>query len=328
MSTSNKDYNIGAKIAKQISNIQDNMTMNDNIYLNKPKANAGKPCCPYCRSENIDTVSDITAGKGGHIAYYCNNCNRYFLTPQFNTINQNQIKTYTTEEERNNDHVSEAPKEDLDRIGSTVCELMAEKGFTRINQALDFLAKHYQETKDIIPQKKQRTSPGKMTIDDVEKYIKVRAYPNSPCGHMPTNASITITYVKAFTETMDSIDTATFVCPSINNLKYQWIEFLIKTGLQEDCISSFSVDIYIWDSAYIESISSALDSLISTIYVDDENITNKKITEEERQEILNNILGSGYFEGSDKIIYPHIITAKDPNTGIMVKSVKRYWGEE
>ena len=202
MSTNNKDYNIGAKIAKQISNIQDNMTMNDNIHLNKPKANADKPCCPYCRSENIDTVSDTSTGKDVHIAYYCNHCNKYFLTPQFNTINQHQIKTYTTEEEHNNDHVSEAPKEDIDRIGSTVCELMAEKGFTRINQALDFLAKHYQETKDIIPQKKQRTSPGKMTIDDVDKYIKISESTKSQ-RLFTTNAAITILYVREFTDAID-----------------------------------------------------------------------------------------------------------------------------
>ena len=75
MSTNNKDYNIGAKIAKQISNIQDNMTMNDSIHLNKPKVKSSNPCCPYCGSENIDTVSDIIAGKGDYIAYYCNNCN-------------------------------------------------------------------------------------------------------------------------------------------------------------------------------------------------------------------------------------------------------------
>lgn len=326
MSTNNKDYNIGAKIAKQISNIQDNMTMNDNF--NEPKVKSDKPCCPYCGSENIDTVSDITAEEGSNIAYYCNNCNGYFITPQFNRVNNHQITAYNTKEERDKDYASGAMKEDLSLIESTICELMAEKGFTRTNQVIDFLAKHYQETKDIVYKKKHRTSPGKMTIDDVEKYIKVRAYPNSPCGHITTNASITITYVKAFTETMDSIDTATFICPSINNLKYQWIEFLRKTGLQEDCIASFSVDISIWDRAYIESISSAIDSLIDTIYVDDENITNKKITEEDRQEILKNILGSGYFEGSDKIIYPHIITAKDPKSEIFTKSVKRYWGEE
>ena len=326
MSTNNKDYNIGAKIAKQISNIQDNMTMNDNIHLNKPKANADKPCCPYCRSENIDTVSDITAGKGGHIAYYCNNCNEYFISPSTtgNREKEHQIKAFNNKEER----AKESGDQTQRHLASLFAQIMNEHDFSHPDEGINFLLQHYEKTRDMMQPKKRRTSPGKMTIDDVEKYIKVRAYPNSPCGHMPTNASITITYVKAFTETMDSIDTATFVCPSINNLKYQWIEFLIKTGLQEDCISSFSVDISIWDSAYIESISSALDSLISTIYVDDENITNKKITEEERQEILNNILGSGYFEGGNKIIYPHIITAKDPNTGIMVKSVKRYWGEE
>lgn len=285
-----------------------------------------KPCCPYCGSEDIDRISDPTSKDKLIAYYYCNNCNEYFISPSTtgNQEKEHQIKAFNNKEER----AKESGDQTQRHLASLFAQIMNEHDFSHPDEGINFLLQHYEKTRDMMQPKKHRTSPGKMTIDDVEKYIKVRAYPNSPCGHMPTNASITITYVKAFTETIDSIDTATFVCPSINNLKYQWIEFLIKTGLQEDCIASFSVDISIWDSAYIESISSALDSLISTIYVDDKNITNKKITEEERQEILNNILGSGYFEGSNKIIYPHIITAKDPNTGIMVKSVKRYWGEE
>lgn len=285
-----------------------------------------KPCCPYCGSEDIDRNSDLTSKDKLIAYYYCNNCNEYFISPSTtgNQEKEHQIKAFNNKEER----AKESGDQTQRHLASLFAQIMNEHDFSHPDEGINFLLQHYEKTRDMMQPKKHRTSPGKMTIDDVEKYIKVRAYPNSPCGHMPTNASITITYVKAFTETIDSIDTATFVCPSINNLKYQWIEFLIKTGLQEDCIASFSVDISIWDSAYIESISSALDSLISTIYVDDKNITNKKITEEERQEILNNILGSGYFEGSNKIIYPHIITAKDPNTGIMVKSVKRYWGEE
>ena len=325
MSTNNKDYNIGAKIAKQISNIQDNMTMNDNIHLNKPKANSDKPCCPYCRSENIDTVSDITAGKGGHIAYYCNNCNGYFITPQFNTINQHQIKTYTTEEERDKDYVSEAPKEDIDRIGSTVCELMAEKGFTRINQALDFLAKHYQETKDIIPQKKkQRTSPGKMTIDDVEKYIKISESTKSQ-RLFTTYAAITITYVRAFTDTMDSIDTVSFNCSDIDDLKKQWDKFRSSKNLQEDCIASFYTDVSMWDKAYVDDLNKALTGFIEAIYVDDDD--RNIFFEEDRKEILKIILDHINFKADGKIIYPHVETTRDPDTGRMVQTVKRYWGE-
>ena len=325
MSTNNKDYNIGAKISKQISNIQDNMTMNDNIHLNKPQVKSDKPCCPYCRSENIDTVSDITAGKGGHIAYYCNNCNGYFITPQFNTINQHQIKTYTTEEERNNDHVSEAPKEDLDRIGSTVCELMAEKGFTRINQALDFLAKHYQETKDIIPQKKkQRTSPGKMTIDDVDKYIKISESTKSQ-RFFATNAAITITYVRAFTDTMDSIDTISFNCSDIDDLKNQWNKFRLAKNLQEDCIAAFHTDVSMWDKAYVDDLNKALTGFIEAIYVDDDD--RNIFFEEDRKEILKIILDHINFKADGKIIYPHVETTRDQDTGRMVQTVKRYWGE-
>ena len=324
MSTNNKDYNIGAKISKQISNIQDNMTMNDNIHLNKPKANTDKPCCPYCRSENIDTVSDITAGKGSHIAYYCNNCNGYFITPQFNTINQHQIKTYTTEEERNNDHVSEAPKEDLDRIGSTVCELMAEKGFTRINQALDFLAKHYQETKDTIYKKKQRTSPGKMTIDDVDKYIKISESTKSQ-RFFATNAAITITYVRAFTDIMDSIDTISFNCSDIDDLKNQWNKFRLAKNLQEDCIAAFHTDVSMWDKAYVDDLNKALTGFIEAIYVDDDD--RNIFFEEDRKEILKIVLDHINFKADGKIIYPHVETTRDPDTGRMVQTVKRYWGE-
>lgn len=324
MSINNKDYNIGAKIAKQISNIQDNMMMNDNIHLNKPKANTDKPCCPYCRSENIDTVSDITAGKGGHIAYYCNNCNGYFITPQFNTTSKHQIKTYATEEERDKDYASEAPKEDLDRIGSTVCELMAEKGFTRINQALDFLAKHYQETKDIIYKKKQRTSPGKMTIDDVDKYIKISESTNSQ-RFFATNAAITITYVRAFTDTMDSIDTISFNCSDIDDLKKQWNKFRSAKNLQEDCISAFHTDVSMWDKAYVDDLNKALTGFIEAIYVDDDD--RNIFFEEDRKEILKIVLDRINFKADGKIIYPHVETTRDPDTGRMVQTVKRYWGE-
>lgn len=322
MSTGNKDYNIGAKIAKQISNIQDNMTVNNNF--NEPQVKSDKPCCPYCGSENIDTVSDTSTGKDVHIAYYCNHCNRYFLTPQFNTTSKHQINTYATEEERNNDHVSEAPKEDLDRIGSTVCELMAEKGFTRINQALDFLAKHYQETKDIIPQKKQRTSPGKMTIDDVDKYIKISESTKSQ-RLFTTYAAITITYVKAFTDTMDSIDTVSFNCSDIDDLKKQWNKFRSAKNLQEDCIASFYTDVSMWDKAYVNDLNKALTGFISAIYVDDDD--RNILSEEDRKEILKIVLDHINFKADGKIIYPHVETTKDPDTGRMVQNVKRYWKE-
>lgn len=325
MSTNNKDYNIGAKIAKQISNIQDNMTMNDNIHLNKPKANTDKPCCPYCRSENIDIVSDITAGKGGHIAYYCNNCNGYFITPQFNTTSKHQIKTYATEEERDKDYASEAPKEDLDRIGSTVCELMAEKGFTRINQALDFLAKHYQETKDIIPQKKKRrTSPGKMTIDDVDKYIKISESTKSQ-KFFATIAAITIIYVKAFTDTMDSIDKVTFNCSDIDDLREQWNKFRSAMNLQEDCISAFHTDVSMYNKAYIDDLNKALTGFIEAIYIDDDD--RNAFLEEDRKEILKMVLDYINLKADGKIIYPHVETERDPYTGRMVQIVKRHWGE-
>lgn len=285
-----------------------------------------KPCCPYCGSEDIDRISDLTS-KDKLIAYYCNNCNEYFISPSItgNQEKEHQIKAFNNKEER-----AKASGDETQRhLANLFAQIMNEHDFSHPDEGINFLLQHYEKTRDMMQPKKHRTSPGKMTIDDVEKYIKVRAYsPNSPCGYQTTFANVTITYVKAFTETMDSIDTVTFNCCSINNLKYQWIGFLRKTGLQEDCIASFSVDISIRDKAYIEDMNSALDSLIAAIYVDDENITNKKITEEDRQEILKNILGSSYFEGSDKIIYPHIITAKDPKTGIMAKSIKRYWGEE
>ena len=283
-----------------------------------------KPCCPYCGSEDIDRISDLTS-KDKLIAYYCNNCNEYFISPATtgNQEKEHQIKTFNNKEER----AKESGDETQRHLANLFAQIMNEHDFSHPDEGINFLLQHYEKTRDMMQPKKRRTSPGKMKIDDVEKYIKVRANPNGPYGHFTTNAEITITYVKAFTDTVESIDTATFNCPSINNLKYQWIEFLRKTGLQEDCIAFFSVDISIRDKAYIEDINSALDSLIASIYVDDENITNKKITEEDRQEILKNILGSSYFEGSDKIIYPHIVAAKDPNTGIMAKSVERYWGE-
>lgn len=322
MSTNNKDYK--AKIAKQISNIQDNMTMNGNNHFNEPQLKSDKPCCPFCGSENIDIVSDTSTGKDVYIAYYCNHCNRYFLTPQFNTINQHQIKTYSTEEERDKDYASEAPKEDFYRIGSTVCELMAEKGFTRINQALDFLAKHYQETKDIIYKKKQRTSPGKMTIDDVDKYIKISESTKSQ-RLFTTYAAITITYVRAFTDTMDSIDTVSFNCSDIDDLKKQWDKFRSSKNLQEDCIASFYTDVSMWDKAYVDDLNKALTGFISAIYVDDDD--RNILSEEDRKEILKIVLDHINFKADGKIIYPHVETTRDPDTGRMVQTVKRYWGE-
>ena len=323
MSTNNKDYNIGAKIAKQISNIQDNMMENNNF--NEPKVKSDKPCCPYCRSENIDTVSDITAEEGSHIAYYCNNCNGYFITPQFNRVNNHQITAYNTKEERDKDYASGDMKEDLSLIKSTICELMAEKGFTRTNQVIDFLAKHYQETTDIIPQKKKRrTSPGKMTIDDVDKYIKISESTKSQ-RLFTTYAAITITYVKAFTDTMDSIDTVYFTCSDIDDLKKQWNKFRSSKNLQEDCISAFHTDVSMCDKAYVDDLNKALTGFINAIYVDDDD--RNILSEEDRKEILKIVLDHINFKADGKIIYPHVETTKDPDTGRMVQNVKRYWRE-
>ena len=324
MSTNNKDYNIGAKIAKQISNIQDNMTMNDSIHFNKPKANADKPCCPYCRSENVDIISDASTRKDGKIAYYCKICNRFFLNPPFNIINQHQIKTYTTEEERDKDYVSGALEEDLSRVESTICELMAEKGFTKTNQALDFLAKHYQETKDIIYKKKQRTSPGKMTIDDVDKYIKISESTKSQ-RLFTTYAAITITYVRELTDTMNSIDTVSFNCSDIDDLKNQWNKFRSSKNLQEDCIASFYTDVSMWDKAYVDDLNKALTGFIKAIYVDDDD--RNILSEEDCKEILKMVLDHVNSKANGKIIYPHMETTKDPDTGRMVQNVKRYWRE-
>lgn len=323
MITSNEDYNVEAKIAKQISSIQDNMMENNNF--NEPKVKSDKPCCPYCRSENIDTVSDITAEKGSHIAYYCNNCNGYFIIPQFNRVNNHQITTYNTKEERDKDYASGAMKEDLSLIESTICELMAEKGFTRTNQVIDFLAKHYQETKDIIPQKKKRrTSPGKMTINDVDKYIKISESTKSQ-RLFTTYAAITITYVKAFTDTMDSIDTISFNCSDIDDLKKQWDKFRSSKNLQEDCIASFYTDVSMWDKAYVNDLNKALTGFIEAIYVDDDD--RNILSEEDRKEILKIVLDHINFKVDGKIIYPHVETTRDPDTGRMVQTVKRYWGE-
>ena len=301
MITSNEDYNVEAKIAKQISSIQDNMMENNNF--NEPKVKSDKPCCPYCGSENIDTVSDITAEEGSHIAYYCNNCNGYFITPQFNRVNNHQITAYNTKEERDKDYASGAMKEDLSLIESTIRELMAEKGFTRTNQVIDFLAKHYQETKDIIYKKNQRTSPGKMTIDDVDKYIKISESTNSQ-RFFATNAAITITYVRAFTDTMDSIDTISFNCSDIDDLKKQWNKFRSAKNLQEDCISAFHTDVSMWDKAYVDDLNKALTGFIEAIYVDDDD--RNIFFEEDRKEILKIVLDHINFKADGKIIYPHV----------------------
>lgn len=322
MSTNNKDYSIGAKIAKQISSIQDNMTAN--INFNESQVTSDTPCCPFCLSENIDIVSDITAGKG-QIAYYCNNCNEYFLTPMFNTTNQPKIKTYIAEEEHDKGYVSEVMEGNSGLVISTICELMDKKGFTKTNQALDFLAKHYQETKDIIPQKKQhRRSPGKMTIYDVDKYIKISESTKSQ-RFFATNAAITITYVRAFTDTMDSIDTISFNCSDIDDFKKQWNKFRSAKNLQEDCISAFHTDVSMWDKAYVDDLNKALTGFIEAIYVDDDD--RNIFFEEDRKEILKIILDHINFKADGKIIYPHVETTRDPYTGRMVQTVKRYWGE-
>lgn len=321
MGTNNKDYNIGAKIAKQISSIQDNMTANNNF--NEPQVKSYKPCCPYCGSENID-MSNIAEWKDYHVSYYCNNCNRYFLTPQLNFINQNQIKTYATEEESDKDYVSGALEGDLSRVASTICELMTEKHFTDRNQALDFLAKHYQETKDIIPQKKRRTSPGKMTINDVDKFIKISESTKSQ-RLFTTYAAITITYVRAFTDTMDSIDTVSFNCSDIDDLKKQWNKFRSTKNLQEDCIASFYTDVSMWDKAYVDDLNKALTGFIEAIYIDDDD--RNIFFEKDRKEILKMVLDYINSKADSKIIYPHVETTKDPDTGLLVQNVKRYWRE-
>lgn len=321
MGTNNKDYNIGAKIAKQISSIQDNMTANNNF--NEPQVKSYKPCCPYCGSENID-MSDIAEWKDYHASYYCNNCNRYFLAPQLNFINQHQIKTYATEEERDKDYVSGALEGDLGRVASTICELMTEKHFTDRNQALDFLAKHYQETKDIIPQKKCRTSPGKMTINDVDKFIKISESTKSQ-RLFTTYAAITITYVRAFTDTMDSIDTVSFNCSDIDDLKKQWNKFRSTKNLQEDCIASFYTDVSMRDKAYVDDLNKALTGFIEAIYIDDDD--RNIFFEKDRKEILKMVLDYINSKADSKIIYPHVETTKDPDTGLLVQNVKRYWRE-
>lgn len=319
MSTNNKDYSIGAKIAKQISSIQDNMTANNNF--NESQVTSDTPCCPFCLSKNIDIVSDITAGKG-QIAYYCNNCNEYFLTPLFNTDNQPKIKTYIAEEEHDKGYVSEVMEGNSGLVISTICELMDKKGFTKTNQALDFLAKHYQETKDIIYQKKKR-SPGKMTIDDVEKYIKINESTKSE-RFFTTNAAITITYVKAFTDAMESIDTISFNCSDVDDLKKQWNKFRSVKDLQDDCITAFHVDVSMWDKAYVDDLNKALTGFIEAIYIDGND---RNISFEDCKEILKMALDHINSKANGKIIYPHVDAIIDPDTRQMVHIVKRYWRE-
>lgn len=321
MSTNNKNHSIGAKIANQISSIQDSMVYNN---LDKSQVKSDNPCCPYCRSENIDIISDASTRKDGRIACYCNDCNKYFIYPQFNTINQHQIKTYTTEEDRYKDHVSEDLEEDLGSAAETIRELMTEKHFTDRNQALDFLVKHYQETKDIIPHKKKRRSPGKMTIDDVDKYIKISESTENQ-RLFTTYAAITITYVKVFTDTMDSVDTISFHCSSIDELKEQWNKFRSDKNLQEDCIASFYTDVSKWDKAYIDDLNKALTGFIKAIYIDndDRNI----LLEEDREKIMKMVLDYIKVKANGKVVYPHVESTKDPDTGRIVQNVNRYWRE-
>ena len=268
-------------------------------------------------------MSDITKWKDGHVSYYCNNCNRYFLTAQLNFINQHQIKTYATEEERDKDYVSGALEGDLSSVASTIRELMAEKGFTKTNQALDFLAKHYQETKDVIPQKQNRRYPGKMTINDVDKYIKISESTKSQ-RFFATIAVITIIYVRTFTDTMDSIDTVSFNCSDIDDLKKQWNKFISAENLQEDCITAFHADVSMYNKVYLDDLNKALTGFIESIYIDDDrNI----FFEEDRKEILKMVLDHINLKADGKIIYPHVETERDPYTGRMVQTVKMYWGE-
>lgn len=284
-----------------------------------------KECCPYCGTENIDVVSDPMS-NGKLIAYFCNECNEYFVAPAFKIAKKpHQINIFNSKEER-----AKASGDETQRhLASLFAQIMNEHDFSHPDEGINFLLQHYEKTRNEIQPKKHRTSPGKMTIDDVEKYIKIRAYPNSPCGYQTTFANVTITYVKAFTDTVESIDTVTFACCSINNLKYQWLEFIEKKDLQEDCISAFSVDLTEYDKRYLGIIDSFVTQLLDLIYIDHEQSVKKKPTKEECDEIMNNILSSNYFDPfKRKIIYPHIVATKDPKTGITVRSVKRYWREE
>ena len=322
MGYTKKEYKLGTEISKQISNIQESMTMNE--QLNERNATSNKPCCPYCGSDNIDTVSDVSSGKYVHVAYFCNNCDRYFLYPQFKDLSP-KIKAYTNIEDRDK---AKSNEDNLSCMPSIINELMAEKGFTTVNQALDFLAKHYSETKDFTKPKKHRTSPGKMTIKDAEKYIKINKYPKSPCGFLDTFVNVTITYVKAFTDDIESIDTVSFTCDDIVSLQFLWTEFADKNGLYEDCISAFSIDLTEADKRYVDSINKFITEVLLKRILAWDYRTNPP-SDKERDEIIKNILDSSYFSNfKSKIIYPHTDTVRDPDTGRKVQTVKRYWGEE
>ena len=62
MSTNNKDYNIGAKIAKQISSIQDNMMENNNF--NEPKVKSDKQIIKWLKNPHSDSAEYKMWGNG------------------------------------------------------------------------------------------------------------------------------------------------------------------------------------------------------------------------------------------------------------------------
>ena len=80
-----------------------------------------------------------------------------------------------------------------------------------------------------------------------------------------------------------------------------------------------------WDKAYVDDLNKALTGFIEAIYVDDDD--RNIFFEEDRKEILKIILDHINFKADGKIIYPHVETTRDPDTGRMVQTVKRYWGE-
>lgn len=171
-----------------------------------------------------------------------------------------------------------------------------------------------------------RTSPGKLTINSAGKSIKINEYVNDRTGHPYTLTEVMITYVKDFDDEKDYTDTVIFTCSSMEDLWYYWKSFSRHHNLHEDCICSFSVNITEADRKYVESVNKAITEFLPKFIQWDTDADTKPV-DKQNTGLVKMVLDAIYGNAGVKMVYPHVSSEIDPDTGFHIYSVKRYWGE-
>lgn len=227
-------------------------------------------------------------------------------------------------------------KKVLNPVDEEIKKIMKHNNFTSMDQVVRYINEHYQDLadKDMEDTRKtdindpndRRTSPGKLSIDSAGKFIKINEYVSDITKYPYTLTEVIITYVKDFDEDKDYTDTVIFTCSSMEDLWYYWNSFAKQHNLYVDCICSFSVNITEADRRYVESVNKAITEFLPK-FIQWESNAGTKPVDKQNTGLIKLVLDTLYSNAGVKIIYPHVSSEIDPDTGFSIYSVKRYWGE-